>query len=68
MQVDRTGGSRFEQCLPGAEVVRRGARGEAGTTVGLPMGETPDAVITQDVDCGVEDLVTTFRVGRHQFL
>jgi hypothetical protein len=68
MQVHRSCGGRFEERLAGAEVIRGGAGGHTGTIVGLAMRQTPDAVITQDVDCGVEDLVTTLRVGRHQFL
>ena len=32
------------------------------------MRQTPDAVVTQDVDCGVEDLGPSFRIGGHQFL
>jgi hypothetical protein len=31
------------------------------------MRQTPDTVVTQDVDRGVEDLRPSFRIGRHQF-
>ena len=61
-------GGRLEQRLPGAEVIRRGARRHACAAIDLPMRQTPDAVVTENVDRGVEDLVPTFRVGGHQFL
>ncbi len=68
MQIHRPAGSRLEQRLPGPEVVRRGARGHAGAAVDLPMRQTPDAVVAQDVDRGVENLRPSSKVGGHQFL
>jgi hypothetical protein len=68
VQLDGAGRGRLEQRLSGTEVVRCGARRQFGAAVDLSVGQTADAVIAQDVDRGVEDLVPSFRVGRHQFL
>jgi hypothetical protein len=68
VQLNGARGGRFEKRLPGPVVVRRGAPGYARAAVDLSVRETPDAVVAQDVDCGVEDLNPSFGVGGHQFL